>query len=181
MFSTWQHILERHGIGSLKSMQLFTKSSMGSLRVWLNMDTRVSMRVPRSVFLWMGSKSTNLMQYELQWKVYSLGISQHILGIALESGIFVFKLSLLLARRSKIPFGFIFMNIIMCLLIITIWKPCGQHHDSFNHRLRSWLVISFPVVLLMLLLPLPLLLLASWWHTQVKENHAGWCRKHTSW
>jgi hypothetical protein len=25
------------------------------------------------------------------------------------------------------------------------------------------------------------LLLASWWHTQVKENHARCCRKHTSW
>jgi hypothetical protein len=33
----------------------------------------------------------------------------------------VFKLSFLLARHSKIPFGFIFMNIIiMCLLIITL-------------------------------------------------------------
>jgi hypothetical protein len=40
------------------------------------------------------------------------------------------------------------------------------------------------MALLMLLLPLPLLLplllLASWWHTQVKENHAWCCRKHTS-
>jgi hypothetical protein len=95
----------------------------------------------------------------------------------------VFKLSFLLACCSKIPFGFIFMNtIIMCLLIITIWKPCGQHGNSFNQRLWSWLVISFPMALLLLLpLPLPLLLLASWWHTQVKENHARCCRKHTSW
>jgi hypothetical protein len=42
-------------------------------------------------------------------------------------------------------------------------------------------VISFPMALLMLLLSqLPLLLLASWWQTQVKENHARCCRKHTS-
>jgi hypothetical protein len=31
-------MLERHGIGTLKSMQLFTKSSMGFLRGWSNMD-----------------------------------------------------------------------------------------------------------------------------------------------
>jgi hypothetical protein len=39
----------------------------------------------------------------------------------------VFKLSFLLARHSKIPFRYSFMNIItICLLIITIWKPCGN-------------------------------------------------------
>jgi hypothetical protein len=84
-------------------------------------------------------------------------------------------LSFLLARRSKIPFRFLFMNIIIiCLLIITIWKPCGQHGDSFNHRLWSWLVISFP----MALLPLPLLLLASCWHTQESSYVLQEC---TSW
>jgi hypothetical protein len=29
MFSIWQHILERCSIGTLKNMQLYTKSSMG--------------------------------------------------------------------------------------------------------------------------------------------------------
>jgi hypothetical protein len=87
-------------------------------------------------------------------------LSQHI-AFRNSIGIWnfcVFKLSFLLAGHSKIPFRFASMDIIIiCLLIITIWKPCGQHGDSFNHRLWSWMVISFPMALL---LPLPLLYVA---------------------
>ncbi len=163
----WNSMILRRDSTSLTSTYLYSQDSMAIALMMPTCSTPF-----RNVF-WIGTIHTltqtpwlkTLMMEGLFFRNKSTRFRNSI-GIW---NFCVIELSFLLARHSKIPFEFIFMNIIiMCLLIITIWKPCGQHGDSFNHRFWSWLVISFPMALLRLLLPLlPLLLLESWWHIQV--------------